>query len=205
MATGKTKRTKEGAEEKIIQAARKLFTERGFDSVKTRDIAAEAGINLALLNYYFRSKENLFEIIMKENMTRFMDVILDIVNNKETSIKDKIKGLVSNYIDMLLASPNIPLFVLSNAKPDDMRMKMREKVQSSYFMEQINKGIKKGKISKVTGPHIMMNITGLTIFPFISKNIFQANNGITNEQFEAMMMERKEMIPIWIESMLKVK
>lgn len=205
MATGKTKRTKEGAEEKIIQAARKLFTERGFDSVKTRDIAAEAGINLALLNYYFRSKENLFEIIMKENMTRFMDVILDIVNNKETSIKDKIKGLVSNYIDMLLASPNIPLFVLSNAKPDDMRMKMREKVQSSYFMEQINKGIKKGKISKVTGPHIMLNITGLTIFPFISKNIFQANNGITNEQFEAMMMERKEMIPIWIESMLKVK
>ena len=49
---------------KIKQAARKLFTEKGFDAVKTRDIAAEAGINLALLNYYFRSKEKLFEIVM---------------------------------------------------------------------------------------------------------------------------------------------
>ena len=55
-------------EEKIKAAASKLFTQKGFAAVKTRDIVQEAGINLALLNYYFRSKEQLFEIIMKENM-----------------------------------------------------------------------------------------------------------------------------------------
>lgn len=205
MTTVKTKKPKEGAEEKIIQAARKLFTEKGFDAVKTRDIAKEAGINLALLNYYFRSKENLFEIVMRENMGSFMNVISEIVNNKETTIKEKIEALVSNYIRMLTINPNIPLFVLSQGKSDDIRMKFREKFQGSYFMEQINKAIKKGKITKMDPTNLMLNIVGLTIFPFVARRIFQSNNTVTDEQFNKLMMERKEMIPIWINAMLKVK
>ena len=68
----KKKKIDDGStEQKIKEAARKLFTEKGFDAVKTRDIAEEAGLNLALLNYYFRSKEKLFEIIMLENLGHF--------------------------------------------------------------------------------------------------------------------------------------
>ena len=52
-------------EEKILEAASKVFTEKGFAGTRTRDIAEHAGINLALLNYYFRSKEKLFEQVMK--------------------------------------------------------------------------------------------------------------------------------------------
>ncbi|HLZ87627.1 MAG TPA: TetR family transcriptional regulator, partial [Puia sp.] len=73
MPKGKTKKVKEAStEEKIMEAARKLFTQRGFAATRTRDIAEEAGINLALLNYYFRSKQKLFDIVMMENFRRFL-------------------------------------------------------------------------------------------------------------------------------------
>jgi len=109
MKTAKTKKSEESAEQKIIEAARKLFTEKSFDAVKTRDIANEAGINLALLNYYFRSKEKLFEIVMQENMQKFFQSIVGIINDEETTIREKVELLVNRYIDMLLNAFGKPL------------------------------------------------------------------------------------------------
>src|SRR5688572_7850375 len=97
-------------EEKIKEAARKLFTQKGFAAVKTRDIAAEAGINVALLNYYFRSKENLFGIIMRENMIKFAAFATMLFNDENLSVDQKMEQIVSAYIDMLLAYPDLPLF-----------------------------------------------------------------------------------------------
>ena len=99
MAAVKKKKPQESTEQKIMKAARNLFMEKGYHAIKTRDIANEAGINLALLNYYFRSKEKLFEIIMKENISQFMEIITGIVNDEKTSIEKKVEMLVANYID----------------------------------------------------------------------------------------------------------
>ena len=199
------KKAGESAEKKIIEAARKLFTEKGYHAIKTRDIANEAGINLALLNYYFRSKEKLFELIMKENMSQFMMVITGIVNDEKTTIQRKIEMLVANYIDMFSVNPDMPLFIITNAKSDSQRMKLREKMMSSYFMKQINQDIKSGKIAKIDPGNITMNIVSLTIFPFIARHMLQNSKGISNEQFNSLMLQRKKMIPKWIHAMLKVK
>src|ERR1700677_3379868 len=104
----KSKPPKESStEERIKEAARKLFTQKGFAATKTRDIAAEAGINLALLNYYFRSKEKLFEIIMLENMEQFIrGVALTLLDEKAT-VHEKIEMLISSYIDMLTKEPDL--------------------------------------------------------------------------------------------------
>src|SRR5215467_3762775 len=88
-------------EEKIKHAARKLFTQKGYAGVRTRDIAAEAGINLALLNYYFRSKEKLFDIIMMENFKQFLQGIAMNIFDEKLSFEEKIEKLVIAYIDML--------------------------------------------------------------------------------------------------------
>ncbi|HET6991874.1 MAG TPA: TetR/AcrR family transcriptional regulator [Bacteroidia bacterium] len=201
----KKKKSGESAEKKIVEAARKLFTEKGYHAIKTRDIAKEAGINLALLNYYFRSKEKLFEIIVKENISQFMKVIVEIVNDEKTSIETKIEMLVANYIDMLSINPNVPLFLVSHAKQNDQRMKLREKIMESFFMKQIQQAIKSGKIVKIDPTNLMMNIVSLTIFPFVARNVLQNNAGLTSEQFNALMLERKKMIPKWIGAMLKAK
>src|ERR1700735_4376874 len=97
--------TGDSAEQKIKSAAKKLFTQKGFAAVKTRDIAKEAGINLALLNYYFRSKQKLFDIIMLENFRKFIHGIsLEIFDEKAT-IQQKIEKVTEAYIDFLLANP----------------------------------------------------------------------------------------------------
>ena len=191
--------------EKIIEAARKLFTQQGYTAIKTRDIAKEAGINLALLNYYFRSKENLFEIVMKENFTQFIKGISELVNNEETSINKKIELLVANYIEMLSLNPDMPLFVLSHSKEKPQLMKVRETFMNSVFMKQVQQEVKAGKIAPINPANLVMNIIGLTIFPFIGRRIIQNSNGITSQQFNVLMQERKKMIPKWIEAMLKVK
>ena len=203
--TGKKKKSDLSTEEKIIAAARKLFTQKGFDAVKTRDIAKEADINLALLNYYFRSKEKLFEMIMQENMGQFLMVIGSIVNNEETTIKEKIEQLVNNYIDMLTRVPDMPLFVLTHMKANPERLKMKERFMGSHFMKQLQEGMKKGEIVQMNPINIIMNIVGLTIFPFIGRPMIQNNNGINQEQFNALMQERKKLIPKWIDAILKVK
>ena len=193
------------AEEKIKSAAKKLFTQKGFAAVKTRDIAKEAGINLALLNYYFRSKEKLFEIIMHETVGQFMQVIADIVNNDETTIDEKIELLVNNYIDMLTRLPDMPLFVMNHIKNNPQRIEMRQKFLGSYFMKQMQEAMKKGEIATMNPFNIMINIVGLTIFPFIARNMVQNNHGITSEQFNGLMQERKKLIPKWIAAILKTK
>src|SRR5216684_17159 len=100
-------------EEKIKAAAKKLFTQKGFAATRTRDIAEEAGINLALLNYYFRSKEKLFDIIMMENFRQFIQGIAMNVFDEKTSIGEKIEKLVIAYIDFLTLNPYLPIFILN--------------------------------------------------------------------------------------------
>src|ERR1700733_14427652 len=92
-------------EEKIKDAARLVFLKKGYAGTTTRDIAEEAGINLALLNYYFRSKEKLFELVMTEKLLKFFGIIFPVVNDQDTSLERKIELIANNYIDMILDNP----------------------------------------------------------------------------------------------------
>src|ERR1019366_3357532 len=154
----KGKKINVSTEEKIKDAARKLFTRRGYAATKTRDIAAEAGINLALLNYYFRSKEALFAIVMRENMQHFVQGLSVILNNKNTSIEEKITQLVSNYIDMLIVNQDMPLFVLTVLRNHPEKLPIESKLQNSYFLKQIQAAVKAKEIEAVHPMHLMLNI-----------------------------------------------
>src|SRR5690606_28067883 len=134
-----SKKMDKSTEEKIIAAARKLFTEKGYAAARTRDIAEVAGINLALLNYYFRSKEKLFDIIMTENLHQFIGVINQIVNNEKTSLDKKLEALVANYIDLLTEQPNLPLFILTEIRRHPQKliknMGIKKVLQGSVLMK----------------------------------------------------------------------
>ena len=100
-------------EEKILISASKVFTEKGFSGTRTRDIAEEAGINLALLNYYFRSKEKLFEQVMKVKIVLLFGKIIPIITSEKTNLEEKIDLVSEKYFEILSKNPNLPLFVLS--------------------------------------------------------------------------------------------
>jgi AcrR family transcriptional regulator len=193
------------AEARIKEAAHILFTQKGFDAVKTRDIAKEAGINLALLNYYFRSKENLFEIVMQENMREFFVSIIQIINDEATGIKKKIELLVDQYIEMLLRSPELPIFVMLHMRNNPVRTELQGKFRESFLIKQIQSAVKNKEIAPINPINIMINLVGLTIFPFIGRPMLTNAHGMSDEQFKQLMIERKALIPQWMDAILKIE
>ena len=121
-------------EEKIKEAARKVFTQKGYAATRTRDIAEAAGINLALLNYYFRSKQKLFELVMAEKLQKYFGVLAPVLNDGSTSLETKVESIASKYIDLIIENPELPLFVLSEVRNNPEHfIKLTEEVD---FMNQ---------------------------------------------------------------------
>jgi AcrR family transcriptional regulator len=205
----KQKKTDDGsAEQKIKEAARKLFTEKGFDAVKTRDIAAEAGINLALLNYYFRSKEKLFDIIMIENFEQFIRQLIPVLGDERLSLEERLTQVVGRYIDMLELNPDLPFFIMNQMKNDPSKLfSVREKMWEvrEKFISQLGLGLKEGKGAPIDVVHFMINFMGLIIFPFIARPMLMKVNSLDDKAFKRLMDERKKLVPVWLKAMMKAK
>ncbi|MEJ1238246.1 TetR family transcriptional regulator [Chryseolinea sp. T2] len=187
-------------EEKIKAAASAVFTRKGYAATRTRDIAEEAGMNLALLNYYFRSKEKLFEIVMVEKMTKFFSVVWGALENKSMTLEEKTSTVVENYIDLLSENPDLPIFILSEVRMNPAQFASRfslAKVLESDFMKQIRKQHK--------GLHplqFMMNLLGLVVFPFVMKPVLEQTKLLSEKDFKAQMAVRKKLIPKWMKAIL---
>ncbi len=196
-------------EEKIKEAARTVFYKKGFAATRTRDIAEEADINLALLNYYFRSKAKLFEIIMMETLSGFIKNILVVLNDEKTSLERKVEEIASGYIDMIIKEPEIPTFIVTEIRnnPNILleKLPIKQVLANSMFFKQHEKAVKNGGISEPNPLHFLMNLIGLVVFPFISKPLLMGGSGINDTEFNALMIERKKLIPVWVKSMMKAE
>ncbi|MFT4521156.1 MAG: AcrR family transcriptional regulator [Bacteroidia bacterium] len=196
-------------EHKIKEAARLIFQQKGLSGTKTRDIAEAANINVALLNYYFRSKKKLFDIIMLETMQSFFSGVQMILNVEETSISEKISAFVDYYINLLSKNPNIPTFILNSIReePESFIHKLGflNQAKSSVFMRQFQEELAEGKLPPINPVHFFMNLMGMVVFPFITQPMLTSSLEISSEAFEELMNERKRLIPRWIDSMLTVQ
>ncbi|SFD71780.1 TetR/AcrR family transcriptional regulator [Flavobacterium phragmitis] len=188
-------------EEKIIEAARKVFTEKGYAATRTRDIAEEAGLNLALLNYYFRSKEKLFSLVMAEKIGQLFGVIAPIVNDDKTSLQEKIELIVPAYLNVLLQNPGLPLFVLSeirnNPEHFSNRVQAGKILTQSVLVKQLLE-----KQPNVNPLQFILNLLGMCIFPFVTKPVFEASGLLNKASFNQLIEERKTLIVKWVNLML---
>ena len=198
MATG-NKIIDSMTEEKVKQAARTLFIKKGFYGTRTREIAEEAGINLALLNYYFRSKERLFEIIMFETMLGFMQQMALVFNEDSTSIKQKVVKMVDSYTELLLREPNIPLFIMSEIRNDATgfleKLPVANMVMSSVLVRQYEEAYKNGQVQESDPLHFVANLMALVQFPFIASPLLKKMGNMSDPMFKEFMLERKQIIP----------
>ncbi|MEO7294021.1 MAG: TetR/AcrR family transcriptional regulator, partial [Ginsengibacter sp.] len=175
----------------------------GYAATRTRDIAEEAGINLALLNYYFRSKEKLFEIVMLEKMEKYFGVLVPVLNDASTTLENKVESIAAKYIDLVLANPEIPLFVLSelrNGPEHFIQLTQRAGFLNSEFMKQIKK-----KRPDINPLHFFTSLLGMCVFPFLMRPVLQKMANMKDEAFHKLMLERKKLIPVWIKTILKTK
>jgi AcrR family transcriptional regulator len=192
-------------EVKIKNAARVVFQKNGFAATRTRDIAEEAGINLALLNYYFRSKEKLFEIVMLETIYNFIQGITSVFNEENTTFEKKIELLATYYIDSWIKSPDVPIFILNEVRnhPGDLFEKFPAKqlFANSVFVRQFKEKVTTGEINEPSLLHFIINLMGLIVFPIIGRPFVSAIGGLNDTQFVQLMQERKKLIPVWIKAM----
>ncbi len=196
-------------EKKIKEAARKIFHQKGYAATKTRDIAEEAGINLALLNYYFRSKRNLFDLVMAESFGQFFFSIRSILNDESTTLGQKIDVFAKVYINLLNDNPNLPIFVLSEiqANPEWFQKALglnKKMISSSALFRQIQEHLKKVGKEHINAFHVVLNMLAMTIFPFVGRPVLVKLTGMDDAAFHDFVNERKTFIPMWIKNMLQL-
>lgn len=195
-------------EDKIKDAAKKLFLKKGYAGTKIREIAEEAGINLALMNYYFRSKEKLFNEIMDESMKDLTTNLFSILN-EDISFEEKIYKFVDKEIELLKANPDLIIFVFSelrnNAEVFLKKSPFKELANDFVIDKQLIDEAEKGNIRKISHPQFMSTLSGMTIFPFLSKPMIMHAGKFNEEDFNNFLDERKTIIPEMIISYLKNK
>lgn len=164
-------------------------------------------INLASLNYYFRSKEKLFHIIMLEAVYEFSEQMGVIMNEEKTSLEKK-ELINSTYLDVVIKEPHIPIFILNELRNDSTKLldklPVKERFINSVFYRQYNEYVADGKIAQPNSFNFFMNLMNLIVFPFVTSPILQSIGGESDDQFIQLIMERKRMTPLWISTMMKV-
>ena len=189
-------------EEKILEAAQKVFVRKGMYGARMQDIADEAGINKALLHYYFKNKQKLFEEIFMYAAGKLFPRI-NVIFRSDEPLFVKIEQFCNEYITVVLENPYLPLFVLNELNQDPVYFMNKLSAKNKRpdprkFLEQIEKEIKKGVIKKISPVQLLMNLISMTIFPFVGKPMFQMNLGLDELQFRMLMEQRKKEIPRFI-------
>ena len=203
-----TKASDTTTEDKILEAARVVFFEKGYAATRTQEIADRAGINKALLHYYYRSKEKLFRRILTEAMDEMIpSLTASLVGEKD--VLGKLEDLVHNHLEVLLERPYLPMFVMHELGQNQGQF-MREQAQKRQaapallaFVQQIAEETASGKIRPVHPLHLMLNAMSMVIFPFMARPMVGALADLPKDTFENLMEGRKEAIVSFLRHALK--
>jgi AcrR family transcriptional regulator len=193
---------------RIKQAAREVFLSQGPHNARTWEIANAAGLNPALINYYFRNKDKLYQIVMLEELGRFLQTIVPIVSDRTTLLERKIELLVERYFAMADQGPHLPMFILNemfkgHSGLKNQIKKQRNMLHRSEMADQLHKAIKAGKYRNVSFSEVIINVIGLNIFPIIAAPAMQIMGGLTDEEYTRMLQVRRQKVYEWVLYMLK--
>ena len=184
-------------QEKIIQSATELFLEKGYDRTSVREIASKAKINVSLMNYYFRSKEILFETIINLLIGKTSGSLKNVLDS-DLELNEKIWQYICKYIDMLISNPLLISFIVAvlNRNPEKLtRLKVTDNLYNTKnFTKQLEEEYKKGKIRKVNPEQFYLNMLSLITFPFAFKHLINEKNNFSQKDFNEFIKERKEII-----------
>lgn len=195
-------------EQKIFDAATELFLEKGVDRTSVREIAAKAGINLALMNYYFRSKENLFNAIFSSLVKTNSEELIRILDSN-LELEEKIRQYVSVYIDMLSENPLLVSFVMAILHRSRERITEMKAISNLYATEKFTQQVldegRKGNIRRTDPSQLFVDMLSLIAFPFAIKMLLIDKNNFSDKEFQMFIQERKARIPEMLIDSLRMK
>ena len=173
-----------------------------------QDIADEAGINKALLHYYYRNKESLFGMVLQESFGKLLPRVNEIFDC-DGSIHDKLRAFVHIYLSMALENPQLPLFVLNALHAganDGLRekfMDISERIPFIKFREEIAKAVEAGSIRPIEPIQLVLHTLSLCLFPFVARPAFEMISHLPTEAFQSILERRKEEVANFILASLR--
>lgn len=193
-------------EEKVLEAARDIFQKKGFFGARMDEIANRAGVNKALLHYYFRSKEKLFDKIFQEALGEFIHKVVSVLNG-DLPLDVKIYRTVDMYSNMLSHNRDLPLFVLSTLQENpDLMIRMIKGGQGEFLpnlSRQLQHEYEEGNITNLSTHEFFINLVSLTIFPFLVQPVLMGAFNLEEEDFKQMINDRRKKVPKMIIEILR--
>lgn len=197
-------------EQDIIDAAHKVFQRNGYKETTMRDIASEANINMAMLHYYFRSKDNLFFMVFDDAFNLLYQKIDQIITNGKMDLFEKIRIIVSEYISFFETNPHLPLFIMGevirNPEKIGQRIKCRiDPIQTfKIFSDQLQAEYKNGSIREISAFLLILNIISLCVFPALAKSVISEINGFEPVYSDSTIENRKKEVAEFILNSIKI-
>jgi len=183
-------------EDRIFESATEVFIEKGMDGARMQDIANHAGINKALLHYYYRTKEHLFEAVF-EKMAKLILSRFALVFDEKASLEDKIRFFFREHISFLQKNPRLPAFILNeiNRNPARIRKLLRrfninelwDTLERQHHDELIRYNITRESL-----PQVMTSIAAISVFPFAARGIMEVLFEKSGQDFNKYLEDRKE-------------
>jgi AcrR family transcriptional regulator len=202
----KTPDTPDSTEQRIFDAAHELFVLKGLDGAKMQEIADRAGINKALLHYYYRSKEKLYEMVAKAVLNRAIPTIQNLIES-DYPLEQKISRFIDFYIEMVRRNPFVPLFVINelNKHPDRFfeTILPKELPRPEVFFRQVETEIANGTIRPMHPQHLLVNVVSMCIFPFVAKPMIRIVLGLDQQEIKTFLDERKEEVKTFVFQAIK--
>jgi len=164
---------KDNTEAKILEAATNVFVTKGMEGARMQEIADEAGINKALLHYYFRTKERLFEAIFSNVINMAFPQLTQILKS-DVDFVTKMGQVIDAYISLLRKHPFIPVFVLKELNRDPsglFKLAVKYGLNPMVIINQLQEAMDRGEIIRMDPRHLAMNIISMCVFPFAARPI----------------------------------
>ncbi|MBU4485350.1 MAG: TetR/AcrR family transcriptional regulator [Candidatus Delongbacteria bacterium] len=200
----------ENAEEKILNAANEIFEKKGYDGAKMQEIADKAGINKALLHYYFRSKDKLFEMIFGLAFKKLAGE-LEFLFDTDIPVTEKVKIFIDKHTDFIGMNRHLPLFIINevNRRPEifvKLLAGIYEKDDHlNMLLKQIDEETKAGILKPFDPRQIFLNMIAMNIFPFAAKPLVKGILNMNEDEFKEFIKERKAIVTEIIINSIVVK
>lgn len=199
---------KDNTEDKILNAAQDVFVRKGMDGARMQEIADEAGINKALLHYYFRTKERLFQAIFKKVLSKILPNIMLMVES-DLPIEEKLGFFIEKYIDLLIKNPFMPAFILReiNRDPEFLASLFAGSgIDYAPIFKMFQKEMDEGRITQMNPHDLIVNILSLCIFPIATRpllSIMLFDND--KKAYNDFIIKRKDSVKTFISNAILIK
>ena len=205
-------------EQRILDAARTVFIRSGTAGARMQEIAEEAGVNQALIHYYFRSKEGLSQAVFREAAGKMFPAILSTLAS-DLSIDKKIDGLVETYLDTMSRTPFLPGYILSELHYHPERMTqllgnitgtpagghLPDTVRPVFekLDRQLAEEARAGRMRKISSQQFVVNLLSLCIFPFAARPMLRTVFAMDDEGFSRFIKQRRKELPEYIRNAMR--